>query len=109
MSEVKNVMKGNKVELPKETVYESGLEGPVGIALALIRESEPHYHNEMTEWYLVTKGSAKAYLDGKEVYLKEYDVLKIPPRTVHYVKAEKEIELWVITQPPWKPEDHHRV
>ncbi len=109
MAEIKNILQGSKITLPKEIIYESGLEGPIGIALALIRESEPHYHNYTTEWYMVTKGSGTVYLNNEEKQLKEYDTSKISPKTIHYVKSDNEIELWVITSPPWKKEDHHLV
>jgi|SRR3972149_2629374 len=106
MFELKNALEGNKVALPKETIYESGIGGPIGIALAMIKESEPHYHNEMTEWYMVVEGSAIAFIDSKEVRLKKYDVLKIPPKSIHYVKAEEGVEVWVVSHPPWRKEDH---
>ncbi|MBI2545211.1 MAG: cupin domain-containing protein [Candidatus Aenigmarchaeota archaeon] len=102
-----NIRKGGKVNLPHETIYESGIRGPVGITLASIRESEPHFHKKTTEWYLVAKGSGIANLDGKKIILRLYDVLKIPPKTIHSVKGN--IELWVITRPPWKKEDYYKV
>jgi mannose-6-phosphate isomerase-like protein (cupin superfamily) len=109
MFKLLNILNGNKVQLRAELIYESAINGPIGIALALIRESEPHYHNETTEWYLVTKGNAVAFLDNKEIPLKEYDVLMIEPKTVHYIKSDNEVEIWVISYPPWRKEDHHLV
>ena len=101
---------GKKVVLPKEFVYEVCSDGPIGIALALIEESEPHYHEKTTEWYLVSEGRATAYLDGKEIELRERDVLKIPPKTVHYVKMFwTPVEIWVISNPPWNEKDHYKV
>ena len=105
----KNIFEGNKVVLPREIIYESSIEEPVGIALAEIEESEPHFHEKTTEWYLVTKGVGVVSLDGKEFQLKEYDFLEIPPNAVHSVKSEDKIIVWVISYPPWRKKDHYKV
>ncbi len=104
----KNIKKGNKITYPNEIIYESGIKGPVGIALAYIKDSEPHYHNKITEWYLVIKGNAVVYFDGRKIPLKGYDVLEIPPNIIHSVKSLDEVELWVISCPPWRQEDHYK-
>ena len=104
-----NVLKGKRVAYPKEILYETGLKGDIGIALSRIDESEPHYHNRSTEWYLVTKGSGYAYVGKRRIRLKKYDVLAIPPKKVHYAKSKNGIELWVISSPPWSKGDHYIV
>jgi mannose-6-phosphate isomerase-like protein (cupin superfamily) len=103
----KNILKGRKIEYKGETIFESGIEREIGIAFALVRESQPHYHNKTTEWYLVNEGNAIIYLDGKEKKLEKYDIVQITPKTVHWVKGN--VKLWVISYPPWKKEDHHMV
>jgi mannose-6-phosphate isomerase-like protein (cupin superfamily) len=103
----KNALSGRKVKYKGETIFESGIDKKIGIALASIKESKPHYHKKTTEWYLVIEGSAKVYLDGKEEKLEKYDILKINPKTVHWVQGN--VKLWVISFPPWRKEDHHVV
>lgn len=109
MRQLSNVMKGRKVVYPKETIYESGLKGLVGISLSRIKDSEPHYHKKITEWYLVIKGTGIAYLNEKKINLKRYDVLMIPPKTTHHLESKKSIELWVLSSPPWTKADHYKI
>ena len=109
MMERYNLLQGTKKVFPQEIVYEIPNQGPIGIALAHIEKSEPHFHNETTEWYYVTHGKGIVYLNGKELKLQKHDFIKIYPTTVHYVESARGIELLVITHPPWKPEDHHLV
>lgn len=103
----KNILKCKKTGNRNEIIFESEIEGKIGISYASIRESEPHYHNKTTEWYLVEEGSAIAYLNGKEEKLEKHYILQINPGTIHWVKDD--IKLWVISYPAWKKEDHHKV
>jgi len=107
--ELKSATRGNRVAYSKETVYECFPKGPVGIAFALIKESDLHYHKKATEWYLVTRGTGIAYLNGKSFRLKENSMLKIPPTTRHTVRSKKGIAMYVISIPPWSKKDHHIV
>lgn len=106
---MRNVRKGRKVVYPKETVYESGLKGPIGIALSYLKESEPHYHKKTTEWYLVMKGTATAYINKKKIDLKKYDIIMIPPKATHYAKSRGTVELWVVSYPFWRKTDHYKI
>lgn len=105
----KNTLKGKKVIRHGEVVYPSGVSGKVGIALAMIKDMEPHYHRHGTEWYIIIKGNGIVYLNGKGIGVKEHDVLKIPPNTVHSAKSKLGMQVYVITLPPWKASDHNVV
>jgi mannose-6-phosphate isomerase-like protein (cupin superfamily) len=106
---------GNLVKMPKESIWEveklvgnikTNEKESVGWALARIKDSGMHYHNKATEYYFVTNGRGTAYLDGKKVNLKKYDILIIPPKVVHFVKSQKGIDVVAISSPQWKKEDH---
>ncbi|MCL4365201.1 hypothetical protein M1590_02670 [Candidatus Marsarchaeota archaeon] len=60
-----NILRGRKVRLPKEVIYEGMNYGRIGIALAHVKESAPHYHNRITEGYLVAKGRGMATINGR--------------------------------------------
>lgn len=68
-------------------LFGAGLGGDIGIALGLIRRSQPHYHSKITEWYFVLDGNIDVHPNGKVKKLKRWDILKIEPRTVHWLLA----------------------
>jgi len=74
-------------------------------AVAVIDYSARHFHREITETYVVTKGHLVVYLFDRQVDLKVGDSLTIKPNTVHYAKGN---ETWfmVYSTPGWKKEDH---
>lgn len=105
---------GKKIKLPSETVYELGHvvgrikstpEG-VGMAFALIHNSEPHFHPKATEYYFVTDGKGVLLLDDKEIHLNPHDVLVIPNGITHAVKSDGGLRVFVLSSPPWRKEDH---
>ena len=81
-----------------------------------IHDSTPHYHNKLTEIYLVLEGGGEIYLqdslkkrstemlefDSKEK-LKEGDLVIIPPKIIHYAKGNLFVE--VIGIPGFIPND----
>ncbi len=71
-------------------------------------KTEEHFHNKILEIYYIEKGAGILVLDGNEMGVEEGDLIVIPPRTKHFLKA-KEMELLVITQPRWREDDYHRV
>jgi mannose-6-phosphate isomerase-like protein (cupin superfamily) len=110
-----NVLRDGKfIRMPTETVVELGHKighiiagNPgVGFAYANIRDSKPHFHNHTTEWYLVTRGTGKLLLDGKEMQIIPLDVVMIPPGVTHAVKSENGLDTFVLSSPPWRKEDH---
>ena len=40
-----DILRGNRIRLRRETVYEGLPNREIGIALACVKESVPHYHN----------------------------------------------------------------
>ncbi len=104
-----NILSGNKIDNEEETVYESGIAGNAGVALAIIKRSEPHFHRKMTEYYMVDTGKGMLFLDGERVPLQQGDVVKIEPNTMHHVESKDGIYIWVVTLPPFDIKDLHRV
>jgi mannose-6-phosphate isomerase-like protein (cupin superfamily) len=75
------------------------------IAVAVIDESKPHFHDKTTEEYEVIKGMLELFIENKKHVLHEGDVVTIPPRNTHYAKGR---ETWVkvTSTPGWTSEDH---
>jgi mannose-6-phosphate isomerase-like protein (cupin superfamily) len=107
---------GKIVRLKRETVFElNRLVGTIkpgprglGIAFAQIRESEPHFHKKMTEYYFVTQGIAMLKVNDEEFEIKPSTIAVIPPGVVHSVMSvlEAGVNLIVLSDPPWKKSDH---
>lgn len=113
VSELKTKYPGKKIildppENPTEIICEiepSINDEESSIAIAIIDESKPHYHNKATEFYEVLKGNLIITINKKEYKLKKGDKITIKPDEIHSVKGN---ETWVncISKPGWKPEDH---
>lgn len=82
-----------------------------GIAYATIEESQPHWHNHTVEWYLVTKGRGRVFVDDTIFHVAKGDLLCIPPRHTHFVKKQGKtpLEFIVVSSPAWNQNDHHLV
>lgn len=74
-------------------------------AIAVIDEASLHYHKLLTETYIITKGSLKTIVEGKEHLLKEGEVITIKPGTKHE-SFGSETWLEVYSMPGWYKEDH---
>lgn len=75
------------------------------IAISIIDQSVPHYHNQMTEIYEVITGNLSVFIDGIEHKLSEGDKLTIPPNSTHYAIGN---ETWIrcTAKPGWTVGDH---
>lgn len=74
-------------------------------AVAYINKSDPHYHKETTEKYIVEKGELRIIVDEKEHILKERDRITIDPPSVHWAYGEW-VRVRVYSEPGWTPKDH---
>ena len=84
---------------------------PLGIAIAFVKESKLHHHNNTEEWYIATNENPNGvvYLDGRKKLLKKYTVVYISPGTRHKLEAKNPrnlLEIVAVTCPPWSQEDH---
>jgi len=75
------------------------------IAIAVIDQSFPHYHNKTIEIYEILKGELILTQNNQETLLKKGDKITIKPKVIHSAKGK---ETWVktISYPGWKFEDH---
>lgn len=108
----------DKVENPKETVYEvittkDGLGW--GMAIADIGRSELHWHEETMEVYLVVEGTLEVTIDeGMEErvhYLNRGQMVLIQPGFEHKARTlgPDPARIVAFTFPAWTLEDHHLV
>jgi len=102
----------NKVENPNETVYEiinaqDGLGW--GLAIADIKESELHVHQQIKEVYTILEGRLELDLDGNLHQLKEGESIEILPKVKHKAKSlgQDPARIVALSFPAWTPEDHH--
>ena len=71
------------------------------------RDSRPHYHETLTETYVVLDGEGVIELDGEEVPLRPGTVVHIPPGVRH--RAVGALTILNIVTPPFDPSDEHLV
>lgn len=107
--EIVRSYEGELVENESETVREIFSEGNVGISEARIEEADLHYHEETSEIYYVLEGEGNLEVEGKDIHLEQDDLVKINPGNLHRAYSEEEFRVLVISTPPWKEEDHHKV
>lgn len=69
--------------------------------------AQVHYHNELTEYYVILEGSGTIMLDGERVPVGPNDVIMIPPGTRHALDGT--FEIINIVCPPFDPADEHPV
>lgn len=75
------------------------------VAIAAIKQSEPHYHKQSIEIYEVLEGELELTVDGKIVKLSKGDMYIINPPLVHSVKGNFAL-VKVTSKPGWVTEDH---
>ena len=75
------------------------------IAIAVIDNTEAHYHKQSIELYEVLKGSLFLVVDGKKHKLKKGESFTIKSSEIHSAKGQ---ETWikVTSRPGWALEDH---
>ena len=82
-----------------------------GVSVHFVEISETsatHYHNRLTEIYVVTAGSGWLELDGQRQPLSEGSVAVIPPGTRHRaVPGDDGLRIVNLVRPPFDPEDEH--
>lgn len=90
---------------PTEIICEIDSTPDFSLAIAVIDESIPHFHNNLTETYEVIKGELDLFINGKIHKLKEGEEYIIKPGTIHFAKGN---ETWirVTSNPRWNPNDH---
>jgi mannose-6-phosphate isomerase-like protein (cupin superfamily) len=94
--------------------------GSFGVAVAIIAQSKPHFHEHTYESYLVLEGQLDLYEEGShekaplrlgpnEGFLEKGFRVIYPGRTrANWAKAHgKPAVVLVTSSPAWTPEDHH--
>ncbi len=71
------------------------------------QEAKAHYHERLTEYYVILNGQGEIEVDGKALPVKPGDVVMIPPGTRHALRGE--FEIINIVTPPFDPTDEHIV
>ena len=68
-------------------------------------DSQPHYHNRLTEIYLVLEGEGQIELDGVDYPVRPMTAVLIKPGTVH--RAKGNLRIVNVPVPPFDPADEH--
>lgn len=69
--------------------------------------SKKHFHPEVEETYFVLSGQALVNIDGKDVTIKQGDLITIPTGTHHKVtnpSTHEVLQLYVTCAEPWAPD-----
>lgn len=96
------------VDLEHEIVAEISL----GVAVAVIEKSAPHFHLNAREIYTVLQGRLAVIVEGHVTVLKANlnTAFQISKRTVHQAMGLGEPALVeVFSSPPWSSDDHFLV
>jgi mannose-6-phosphate isomerase-like protein (cupin superfamily) len=97
----------NQEEDPTEIICEIDptAEHPdYSVAIAVINQSQAHYHRKTKEFYEVVRGKLTYTKDGEEHQLNEGESMEIAPGEVHSFSGD---ETWVkvTSHPGWTAED----
>jgi mannose-6-phosphate isomerase-like protein (cupin superfamily) len=68
-------------------------------------EAEVHYHEGLTEYYVILDGAGEIEANGERFSVKPGDVVMIPPETRHALRGT--FEIINIVAPPFDPNDEH--
>ncbi len=68
-------------------------------------DAQKHYHEKLTEYYIILAGSGKLELGDELVDVEPGDVVMIPPLTRHAARGE--FEIINVVCPPFDGEDEH--
>lgn len=104
----------NKVENPNETIYEivTAKDGQGwGLAIADIKESELHVHQQIKEVYLILEGRLEVDLNGSLHQLRKGESIEILPKVKHKAKSlgQDSARIVALSFPAWTLEDHHLI
>jgi mannose-6-phosphate isomerase-like protein (cupin superfamily) len=74
-------------------------------------ETTEHWHDRLTEVYLVVRGSGVITLDGQDVPVGAREAVTISPGTRHRLRnvGDEELELYALCHPRFDPADVHHV
>jgi mannose-6-phosphate isomerase-like protein (cupin superfamily) len=111
---LRNARRSRRVRLDGETVWEVFTPRdklPVGIAVARIVRSEPHFHRKTHEWYITIRGTGIVKVGRRRLRLRRGSILHIRPGMVHTAErlGSKPFEIIAVSYPPWSARDHVRV
>jgi mannose-6-phosphate isomerase-like protein (cupin superfamily) len=70
-------------------------------------KAKPHYHERLTEYYVILEGSGVIVLNDERIQVRPDDVIMIPPGTRHALEGE--FEIINIVCPPFDAADEHLV
>ena len=70
-------------------------------------EAQKHYHDRLTECYVVLTGMGEIELDDDTVAVEPGDVVYIPPKTQHALRGR--FEIINVVAPPFDASDEHVV
>lgn len=65
----------------------------------------PHIHSKTTEFYFVIEGKGKIFVRGLPHWIKENDLVAIPPNSVHYTIPRTKMKVLVFAVPAWVQDD----
>lgn len=82
---------------------------PIPIGYANEGINEKHYHAQMTEVYLIAKGTSVAVVDEVAISLQAGDILIVEPGEVHTFSASSEDYLHFVLQTPFVQGDKELV
>lgn len=68
-----------------------------------------HYHDNITEIYLFSKGQGNIIINGNVNKIEEGDCYIIPPKNTHFIKSDTKMEFACICTPPWTEEHEFEV
>jgi mannose-6-phosphate isomerase-like protein (cupin superfamily) len=71
--------------------------------------TERHWHERLTEVYLIVRGNGVIELDGEEMLVGARNAVVIAPQARHDLRnvSDDELELYVLAHPRFDPEDVH--
>ena len=74
-------------------------------------ETTEHWHDRLTEVYLVVRGNGVVSVDGNDVPIGPREAVTIPRGTRHQLRnvTDQELELYVLSHPRFDPADVHDV
>jgi mannose-6-phosphate isomerase-like protein (cupin superfamily) len=75
--------------------------------VSIHKAAKVHYHERLTEYYVILEGSGEIRLDDDRKPVGPGDVVMIPPGTRHALDGE--FEIINIVSPPFDPADEHVV
>ncbi len=91
---------------PTEVVVEIWRDDDESYAIAVIDRSEPHFHRESFEMYVVEKGSLLVHVDDEDHRLEPGDKLTIKPSQVHWAEGDATRVVVHSFYRPWRQDDH---